>query len=172
MADAAPDEPVRIPAREFFGIGLGLGMRCAIGIAFKRDRRHADDRRLGETLFEIVIFRLAFGQIEAPAIIMDDDGDISAVTLSAMTCSILSTSEASSGPVVPMPALLTSTVRFVSLRNIRSIRARSAFSVRSAPTISTERLVSAVRRFAMISTRSRLRATRMRSWPRRANRSA
>ena len=51
-------------------------MWCPIGIAFKSDGRHGDDRTRGEALFEIVIFGLAFRQAEPPAVIMDDDGDV------------------------------------------------------------------------------------------------
>src|SRR5262245_49222052 len=76
MADAARDRAVLIFARELFGIGAGLGMRRAIGIAFQRDRRHGDDRRLGKLLFKSVIVLLALGEAEAPAIIVYHDRDM------------------------------------------------------------------------------------------------
>jgi hypothetical protein len=44
-----------------------------IGITFNGNGRHGDDWAFGKPLFQIVIFRVAFSQVEAPAIIMDDD---------------------------------------------------------------------------------------------------
>src|SRR5437660_11803051 len=76
MPDAACDDPVRISAREFLGIGTGVWVWCTIGIAFKRNSGHGDVRTFGEPLFQIVIFRLAFSQSEPPAIIMDHDADV------------------------------------------------------------------------------------------------
>ena len=76
MPDAARDDPVRIAAREFPGIGTGVQVRCPIGIAFKRHCGHGDVRTFGEPLFQIVILRLAFSQSEPPAIIMDHDADM------------------------------------------------------------------------------------------------
>jgi hypothetical protein len=37
MADTAGDQPVRVLARVFLGIGCGVRMRCAICITFKGD---------------------------------------------------------------------------------------------------------------------------------------
>jgi hypothetical protein len=51
-------------------------VRCAIGVALKGDGGHGDDWTFGKPLFEIVVFRLAFGQSEPPAIIVDHDGDM------------------------------------------------------------------------------------------------
>src|SRR2546430_1782429 len=76
MPDAALDDPVRISAREFLGIGTGVRVWCTIGIAFKSNSGHGDVRTFGEPLFQIVIFRLAFSQSEPPAIIMDHDADM------------------------------------------------------------------------------------------------
>ena len=76
VPDAARDDPVRISAREFPGIGTGVRVWCAIGIAFKRNRGHGDVWTCGEPLFQIVILRLAFGQSKPPAIIMDHDADM------------------------------------------------------------------------------------------------
>ena len=70
------DDPVRIFAREFLGVGTGVRVRRTIGIAFKGDGGHGDDRTFGKPLFQIVIFRLAFSQAEPPAVIMDHDGDM------------------------------------------------------------------------------------------------
>ena len=51
-------------------------MRRAVGITLKRDRRHGDDGSLGEPLFQLVIFRLAVGQAEPPAVVVDHDRDM------------------------------------------------------------------------------------------------
>src|SRR5881227_1031860 len=76
VPDAARDDPVFIAAREFPGIGTGLRVWCAIGIAFKSNRGHSDVRTCGELLFQIVIVRLAFSQSQPPAIILDHDADM------------------------------------------------------------------------------------------------
>ena len=60
VPDAAFDKPVRVFAREFFGIRTGLRMRRTIGITFKRNGGHSDDGSFGKPLFQVVIFRLAF----------------------------------------------------------------------------------------------------------------
>ena len=51
VADAALDGPVRIPAGEFPGVGGGLRMRRAVGVAFHRDGGHGDDRALRRAAF-------------------------------------------------------------------------------------------------------------------------
>lgn len=51
-------------------------MRCSIRITFKGYRGHIDGRSLGEPLFQIIIFRLAFGQTEVPAVVMDHNADV------------------------------------------------------------------------------------------------
>src|SRR5262245_42585905 len=71
VANAAGDSSVYVFAGEFFGIGAGLRMWRTIGIAFKRDGGHSNDRRFGQPLFKLVILRLAFSQSEAPAVTMD-----------------------------------------------------------------------------------------------------
>src|SRR5579864_4541875 len=76
VPDAACDDPVFIAAREFPGIGTGVRVWCAIGIAFKSDSRYGDVRSFSKPLFQIVIFGLAFSQSEPPAIIMDHDTDM------------------------------------------------------------------------------------------------
>ena len=76
MPDTARDDPVRIAAREFAGIGAGVRVKCPIGIAFQGHRGHGDVRSLGEPLFQFVIVRLALGQPEPPAISMDHDADM------------------------------------------------------------------------------------------------
>ena len=40
VPDAARNGPVRVAAGEFAGVGAGVGVRRAIGIALERDRRH------------------------------------------------------------------------------------------------------------------------------------
>jgi hypothetical protein len=76
VPNTALDEPERIFAREFLGVGTALRVRCAGGVVLKGNGRHGDDRNLGKLLFQIVVFRLAFSQPEPPAIIMDDDGNV------------------------------------------------------------------------------------------------
>ena len=51
-------------------------MWCAIGITFKRNGRHRNDRAFGKALFQVVVFRLTLCQAESPAIIVDHDGDM------------------------------------------------------------------------------------------------
>src|ERR1700676_5213306 len=51
-------------------------MWCTIGITFKGNGRHGDDRAFGKPLFKNLIFRLAFSQTEPPAVIMDHDADM------------------------------------------------------------------------------------------------
>jgi hypothetical protein len=51
-------------------------MRCTVGITFKRDGRHRDDRTFSKPFFQIVVFRLAFGQAEPPAVIVDHNADM------------------------------------------------------------------------------------------------
>ena len=48
-------------------------MGGTIGIALKRDRGHADHRRLGKAFLQVVVFWFAFRQSETPAIIVNDD---------------------------------------------------------------------------------------------------
>ena len=62
MPDAAIDGSVRIFAGEFLKIGAGLRVWRTIGIAFKGNGGHGNDRTYGEPLFQIVIFWLALVQ--------------------------------------------------------------------------------------------------------------
>ena len=71
VPDAAREHPVRICARELLGIRPGVRVRRAVGIPFKRDGGHGDDRPLGQPLFQGLVLRLAFGQTEAPAIVLN-----------------------------------------------------------------------------------------------------
>ena len=63
-------------AGEFLRIGAGVRVWRAIGITFEGDGGHGDDRDRGKPLFQIVVFRLAFGQTEPPAIVVDHDRDV------------------------------------------------------------------------------------------------
>jgi hypothetical protein len=76
VPNAARDVPVLIPAGEFVGIGAGVQVRCAVGIAFHGDGRHGDDREFGKPLFQVVVFRLAFRETKSPAIIVNDNADV------------------------------------------------------------------------------------------------
>src|ERR671921_1915926 len=76
VPNTARDDPVPIFAREFLGIGPGVRVGCSIGITFKGNGGHGDDRTFGKPLFQIVIFRFAFSQAEPPAVIMDHDADV------------------------------------------------------------------------------------------------
>src|SRR5260221_13512181 len=73
VADAATNEAMLVLAREFPGIETWVQMGRAIGIAFKCDGGHGDDRTCCKTLVQISIFRLAFCQAKAPAIVVDHD---------------------------------------------------------------------------------------------------
>ena len=76
VPDAAGDIPVRILAREFLRVGAGIQMRRAVGVTFKRNGGDGDDRACGQALFQVVIFGLAFSEIEPPSIIVDHDVDM------------------------------------------------------------------------------------------------
>jgi len=51
-------------------------MWCTVGITFKSNGGHCDERTCGKPLFQIVILRLAFGQAEPLAAILDHDSDV------------------------------------------------------------------------------------------------
>src|SRR6266536_1960311 len=76
VPDAALDHTMHIFSRELLGIGAAVGVWCTIGITFKGDRGHGDDRTFGKPLLQIVIVRLAFSQSQTPAVVMDDDADM------------------------------------------------------------------------------------------------
>ena len=59
VPDAAVDRAVRIFAGEFLGVGGGLRMRRAVGIALERDGGHGDHRPCCKPLFQFAVFRLA-----------------------------------------------------------------------------------------------------------------
>src|SRR5262245_61875736 len=76
VPDATLADPMCVFAREFFGIGTGVRVWCAIGITFKGDSGHGDDRTFGKPFFKVVIFPLAFSQADPPTVIMDYDTDM------------------------------------------------------------------------------------------------
>src|SRR5215510_9406340 len=51
-------------------------MWSAVRVAFKRDRGHGYAWELGEPRLERVVLRLAFGEPEAPPIVVDRNGDV------------------------------------------------------------------------------------------------
>src|SRR5215212_6672825 len=67
VSNAALDQPMRIPAREFLGVGTGLRMGSTVGVTFHGDGRYGDHRTCGQPFLQFVIFRLAFGQRKPPA---------------------------------------------------------------------------------------------------------
>ncbi len=76
VADPSRDVPVLIFTGESFGVGGGVWVGSTIGIPFKGDRRRLNDGRLGEPFFVAVVFGLALREPEAPAIVVNDDGDV------------------------------------------------------------------------------------------------
>src|SRR5271168_1374729 len=76
VPDATLYDPVRVFAREFTGIGTAVRVRCTVGITFKGDGRHGDDRACGKPFFEVVIFWLAFNESLPPAVVVDHDFDM------------------------------------------------------------------------------------------------
>jgi len=63
-------------ACEFAGVGAGFGVRRAVGVAFEGDGGHGDGRELGELPFQVVVLRLARGQADPPAVVVDHDRDV------------------------------------------------------------------------------------------------
>ena len=45
--DAALDHPVFVLTREFAGVGIGVQVRLAVGVALERDGGHGDSRKRG-----------------------------------------------------------------------------------------------------------------------------
>jgi hypothetical protein len=69
-------QPMLVRAGKLFGIGRGVRMRGSFGIALERDRRHADQRELGQPFFQIVVFSLVVGQADPSTVIVDRDIDM------------------------------------------------------------------------------------------------
>jgi hypothetical protein len=61
---------------KLIAIGCAVRVDCSVGLAFHGDGGHGDDRNRGQPLFEIVVFPLAVGQAEVPAVLVDRDGDM------------------------------------------------------------------------------------------------
>src|SRR5271166_4805931 len=77
VTDTAFDDSVFIVSGEFIAIGTIVEiMWCTVGITLKGNGGGGDDRTFGNSLFQIVILRLAIGQTEPPTIVVDDDGDV------------------------------------------------------------------------------------------------
>jgi hypothetical protein len=76
VPDAALDGPVRIGAGELAGIGTGVRMGGAVGVALQGDGRDGDRRPSGEPLLQLVVCRLAVGQAQPPAVVVDHDRDV------------------------------------------------------------------------------------------------
>src|SRR5215213_1438964 len=76
VPNTACDRPVCIFSGELLSIGTRVRVRRAIGIAFKRDGRHRDDRSLRKPPLQIVVLRLAFCQAESPPVVVDHDTDM------------------------------------------------------------------------------------------------
>jgi len=60
----------------FFAYEIGSACGASLVSPSSVYGRHADQRGLRQPLFEVVIFRLALGQAESPAVIMDHDGNV------------------------------------------------------------------------------------------------
>jgi hypothetical protein len=67
---------VCVLARELPGIGTRVRVWRAIGVTLEGNRRHGDDRARGQSLFQVVVLRLALGQTEALAVVVDHDADM------------------------------------------------------------------------------------------------
>jgi hypothetical protein len=62
---------------ENFGIGGAVGRWCdADGVTVERDRRNVDDRTFGESLFQIVVFRVACCEAQPPAVVVEHDAHV------------------------------------------------------------------------------------------------
>jgi hypothetical protein len=48
VTDAAPDDPVRVFARELLAVGVAVRVWRTVGIAFKADGGYGDDRTFGQ----------------------------------------------------------------------------------------------------------------------------
>ena len=59
VTDAPRDDAVRVFTGEFLGVGFTVRVRCTIGVTFKGDRGHGDDRTFGKPSLQIVVLRVA-----------------------------------------------------------------------------------------------------------------
>src|SRR5262249_29632176 len=82
---SAGDRPMRVLAREFLGVRGGFRMRRPVGVALEGNGGYADVRARGQTLLQLLVLRLAIGQAQAPAIVVNDDGDMIRIVKSSGT---------------------------------------------------------------------------------------
>src|SRR5215467_15748015 len=73
VPDAALDRPVRVLTGKLAGVGAGVWVRRAVGVPLEGDGGHGDGRQGGEPPLQVVVLRLALGQREPPAVIVDHD---------------------------------------------------------------------------------------------------
>ncbi len=66
---------VRVWAREPLRVRLSFGGRL-VEVARDRDRERGDRGSLEEPLLEAVVLRLALGEAQSPAVVVDDNGDV------------------------------------------------------------------------------------------------
>ena len=59
LPDAALDHTVRVFTREFLGVGAGVRVRSAVGVALEGDGGHGDGRKGGEPPLRTVVRRIA-----------------------------------------------------------------------------------------------------------------
>src|SRR3954451_14042845 len=76
VPDAARDDLVLVSPRELPGIGAGVGVWCAIGVALQGDGGHGDGGTRGQPPLQIGVLRIAVSQAEPPAVIVDDNSDM------------------------------------------------------------------------------------------------
>ena len=75
MPHAALDHPVLVFAGEFAGVGTGVQVRRAVGVALQGDSGHGDGRKFGEPPLQVIVLRFA-RHAEPPAVIVDHDRDV------------------------------------------------------------------------------------------------
>src|SRR5258706_12652496 len=66
VTDAAFSQPVLVLAGEFVTIRSRLRMRRAVGIAFKRNRRHGDDRSRAQLRLKVIVLGVTGRQPNPP----------------------------------------------------------------------------------------------------------
>ena len=76
MADASSECSVSVPGCELTSVRSRIRMRSAIGISFESDCWYADYRAYSKSLFQFVIFRLAFCETQSPSIVMAHNRDM------------------------------------------------------------------------------------------------
>src|SRR5258706_2771132 len=76
MADAAANLAVLVFAGEFLCIRARIGVRRSVGVTFRGDGGHGDNRRFRQLPFQLVVLRFAFRKALAPAVIVNNDVDV------------------------------------------------------------------------------------------------